>query len=168
MRRADIYDPIGDRWKSIDTRVGRRFPTALLLPDGTVLVVNGLPVRGSVGDPRTPQIIDPTTMHVTSGRPWPDEKSRGYHNVALLLPDGRVLTGGGMRTDIRYYSPPYLSNPMLRPLIRSAAHTMTYGDPYAITYENGPVHRVTMLALGTVTHSFDQNARFLEVFSGES
>jgi hypothetical protein len=165
-QRADIYDPVADTWQSIDTGIGRLFPTAILLPDGTVLVVNG--ERAGTGDPRAATIIDPTTGRVTTGPPWPDGMARGYHNVALLLPDGRVLTAGGGRADLRYFLPPYLSRPALRPRITSAPRTMSSGGRYPIQYTNGPVHRVTLLSLGAVTHFFDQNQGFAELFDGES
>ena len=37
-----------------------------------------------------------------------------------------------------------------------------------VEYSNGPVHRVTLVALGAMTHCFDQNQRFVELFDGES
>jgi hypothetical protein len=178
QRRADLYDPVDDSWQSIDTGIRRIWPTAMLLPDGTVLIVSGEGADGSGPDARTPQIIDPRSGRVRTGPEWPDPHDRGYHNVGLLLPDGRVLTAGGAggrnrtpnneRTDLRYYVPGYLSNPGLRPRIAVAPAAMRYGAPYRIHHENGPVHRVTMLALGGMTHAFDENQRFVELFEGES
>lgn len=178
--RAHIYDPERDRWRSIETGLARAHPVAVSLPDATVLVVNG--DGGDLGDPRRPQIIDPDTRAVITGPPWPDPSLRGYHNVALLVPDGRVLTGGGEaevrrrlagpreRPDIRYYSPPYLSALAEedRPKIFEAASRMGYAEPYRIRFRGGPVHRVTLVGLGSMTHSFDQSQRCVVLFDGEA
>src|SRR5438874_5230922 len=77
---------------------GRKLHTATLLADGTVLVTGGS--RGSE-DPNTKptnpayesELWDPATGT------WTTVASiatiRTYHSVALLLPDGRVLSAGG-------------------------------------------------------------------------
>jgi galactose oxidase len=181
MSKADIYDPYRDRWRSIETGVARSHPVAVMLPDGTVAVVNG---DGSPGDPRKPQIIDPDSGVVTTGPPWPDHGVRGYHNVALLLADGRVLTGSGEssgelsgrpggpgeRTDIRCYSPPYLSAvaEQDRPSIVAAEPRIEYGRSFPIRLEGGPIHRVTLVSPGSMTHSIDMNQRCVVLFYGEA
>jgi Domain of unknown function (DUF1929) len=180
MSRADVYDPYRDAWRTIETGIGRIYPVAVLLPDGTVAVVNGDAGRG---DSRTPQIIDPDSGTVTDGPAWPDGGVRGYHNSALLVPDGRVLTasgeGGGLsgrpggpseRTDLRYYSPPYLSvvAEAERPGIVGAPREMGYRRPHSIQVRNGPIHRVSLLAPGAMTHSIDMNQRCVPLFDGEA
>jgi galactose oxidase len=179
MTKADIYDPYSDRWASIETGIARSHPAAILLPDGSVAVVCG--DGGAPGDPRRPQIIDPASGSVTTGPAWPDAGRRGYHNVALLVPDGRVLTGGGLpgdlagrpganqeRTDLRHYSPPYLSAEGGRPEVTSAGRKMGYGRPYSLTFRGGPIHRVTLLGPGSMTHSIDMNQRCIVLFDGEA
>jgi Domain of unknown function (DUF1929) len=180
MPKADVYDPYRDRWQTIDTGIARSHPVAILLPDGRVAIVNG---EGAPGDPRRPQIIDPDSGVVSTGAPWPDPGRRGYHNIALLVPDGRVLTGGGEpgelggepggpieRTDIRYYSPPYLSASLEadRPEIVGADREMGYGQPFSLSFRGGPVNRVTLLAPGSMTHSIDMNQRCVVLFDGEA
>jgi galactose oxidase len=180
MSRADIYDPYRDDWRSIDTGVARIYPVAILLPDGTVAIVNG--DGGRRGDPRTPQIIDPDSGAVIDGPRWPDGSMRGYHNSALLVPDGRVLTasgegrglsgrpgGAGERPDLRYFSPPYLATPeSARPEVIGVSGKMRYGRPFPIRFRNGPIHRVTLLAPGAMTHSIDMNQRAVVLFDGET
>ena len=89
-------------------------------------------------------------------------------HVTLLLPDGRVLVAGGALIDYepgceqptyQLYSPEYLSYPEARPLIVSAESQMTRGMPYSISYDNGGVDRVVIVALGSMTHSVDMNQR---------
>jgi galactose oxidase len=177
---AHIYDPRRDAWEAIETGVARTFPVAILLPDGTVAVVNG--DGGPPGDPRRPQVIDPETGAVTTGSPWPDDGSRGYHNVAVLVPDGRVLTASGEssgpresggpreRTDLRYFSPPYLTavEEADRPRVVSAGDRLGFGERYRFAVENGPIHRVTLLSPGSMTHSIDMNQRIVVLFEGEA
>jgi Domain of unknown function (DUF1929) len=181
MSKADIYDPYRDRWRSIETGVARSHPVAVMLPDGTVAVVNG---DGSPGDPRKPQIIDPDSGAVTTGPAWPDNGVRGYHNVALLLADGKVLTGSGEssgelsgkpggpgeRTDIRHYSQPYLS--VLpeedRPSIVAADPQIEYGGPFRVRHDGRPINRVTLVAPGSMTHSIDMNQRCVVLFDGDA
>jgi hypothetical protein len=166
QERADIYDPVRDQWRSISTGIAHYYPATVLLPDGTVFVVNGLQEDGAGA--RSPQIIDPQKEGVVTGPPWPDKRERGYHNTALLMPDGRILTAGGGRSDARFYSPSYLSKPELRPRITSLPKSIGFGRIRRIGYENGPVHRVTMIALGAMTHCFDQNQRLVVLFDGLS
>jgi hypothetical protein len=172
-----IYDPYEDTWRTIDMGIARSHPAAVLLPDTTVLVVNGNAESDVPDDQRRPQIVDPVAETVTTGPPWPDDTTRGYHNVAVLLPDARVLVGGGERApgrserrDLRYYSPPYLSvlPPSERPRIVGAPAAIRYGEPVRIGVQSGPIHRVTLLALGSMTHSFDENQRCVVLYDGEA
>jgi hypothetical protein len=143
-----------------------------------------------------PQIFDPRTGELTTGTP--EAFLRGYHNIAVLQPDGRVLLGGGRtyratgawfasklvrfvewisgglidvtdyqrdeRTDLRYYSPPYLAWPELRPTITRLSSTeVRHGADLTIHYENGSVDRAILISLGSQTHSMDINHRFIEL-----
>lgn len=86
-----------------------------------------------------------TGAAVFTEAPWPDqENERGYHNIALLLKDGRVLLGGGTHANgsvgcehptLRIYSPPYLDNPAARPQIATldTAQTLKIGSNTAVT-----------------------------------
>lgn len=173
---TDIYDPYRDTWRRIDMGIARSHPAAVLLPDTTVLIVNGNGYPEEPDDQRRPQIVDPVTETVTTGPPWPDVALRGYHNVAVLLPDARVLVAGGEgagegteRPDLRYYSPPYLSVLPLseRPRILAAPSAIGYRERVRLGVGGGPIHRVTLLALGSMTHSFDMNQRCIVLFDGE-
>ncbi|MBN8644792.1 MAG: hypothetical protein J0L61_06060, partial [Planctomycetes bacterium] len=144
-QRFDVFDPRPDSpafgtWRSIPLCVApgachaRVHGSAVLMPDGQVLLMAGRKTNERApGDPRAPLWIDPEAGTVRAGTPWSEEDVRGYHNVALLTLDGRVLIGGGRsyrwsrcdrygaeycedeRPDMRWYSPPYL-DPALAPL----------------------------------------------------
>lgn len=86
----------------------RVYHTATLLPDGKVLVTGGVGCPGSIniqtvdgngiptcsdGRDLAPELWDPQTGKWTTMNKHVDV--RAYHSVAALLPDGRVLVGGG-------------------------------------------------------------------------
>lgn len=100
---------------------------------------------------------------------------RMYHSTALLLPDGRVLSAGGGRgggavsnySNAEIFSPPYLFTGTPRPVIAEAPEIIHYGEVFEVeSPEAADVDRVSLIRLAAVTHSFDQNRRFVPlVFS---
>ncbi|MBV8674325.1 MAG: DUF1929 domain-containing protein [Acidobacteriaceae bacterium] len=140
----------------------RRQHNLTLLPDGKVLVTGGslgygfdnalYPVYAAeMWDPATGKW---STMAGTTAY-------RGYHSTALLLPDGRVLSAGGEQTgaSAEIYSPPYLFKGA-RPGITSAPSSVKYGQVFFVaTPDAVSISQVTLIRLGSVTHSFDQNQR---------
>ena len=97
---------------------------------------------------------------------------RMYHSSALLLPDGRVISaGGGPRgfggafntySNAEIFSPPYLFRDGGRPVIDDAPEIIHYGNTFEVNSEQAPdVEAVNLIRLGAVTHSFDQNTRFV-------
>jgi hypothetical protein len=96
--------------------------------------------------------------------------NRIYHSAAVLLRDGRVLvTGSGERSgdvdqfNAELYSPPYLFQGS-RPELTSAPGTLTYGTSFAVaTPDAEAIAKVTLLRLGSTTHGFDQNQRFMSL-----
>jgi hypothetical protein len=76
----------------------------------------------------------------------------------LLLPDGRVLSGGGDgNTDAEVYSPGYLFKGP-RPIITSAPGSVTYGGQFFVGTAD-QISRVTLVRLSSVTHSFNMDQR---------
>ena len=88
---------------------------------------------------------------------------RGYHSIALLLPDGRVLSAGGELggPTAEVYSPPYLFKGS-RPTISSAPVSVAYGQSFFVGTPNATsISKITMIALGTVTHGFNMGQRIV-------
>ena len=97
---------------------------------------------------------------------------RAYHAIALLLEDGGVLSSGGnVRTwDHTIYEPKYFQ--VRRPLILSLTSTQLLLGPnmYRLTYDSftydgdeDPVEKVVLIRPGASTHSFDMDARYMEL-----
>jgi Domain of unknown function (DUF1929) len=81
---------------------------------------------------------------------------------AVLLPDGRVLSAGGRnRNSAEVFSPPYLFKGA-RPVVSAAPGVVSPGTTFTVTTpDSARVTKVTLIALSSVTHAFDQNQRLL-------
>ncbi|WP_320673030.1 LamG-like jellyroll fold domain-containing protein, partial [Patulibacter defluvii] len=151
-----------------------------VLADGSVLASGGL---------RTSELVNLSTATYAAERwdpgtgAWTPLASaavaREYHSVAMLLPDGRVYTGGGgicgacdtagyLRKDAEIYSPPYLfakdgSGALApRPTIADAPAAVGYAEGLRIaTPDASRIAKVALIRLGAATHSIDQGQRYV-------
>src|SRR5438876_5853409 len=77
---------------------GRRLHNATLLPDGKVLVTGGTRGYEDPNSSSSKNAASEAEMWDPQTGTWQTMASlsiyRGYHAIALLLPDGRVLSGG--------------------------------------------------------------------------
>lgn len=94
---------------------------------------------------------------------------RLYHSVAVLLPDGTVITAGSnpARGDedhrLERYYPPYLFRGP-RPAIDAAPGTVGYGDTVAIGCpQAADIRWVNLIRAGTTTHCLDSDQRLVDV-----
>ncbi len=151
-------------WRQVGSMMSpRRQLNATLLPNGQVLVTGGTSGPG-FNDKTHPvlaaEVWDPlsetwTALASQSGY-------RGYHSIALLLPDATVLIAGGdaNQATAQVFSPPYLFNGP-RPTISSAPSSVNYGETFFVGTADAPsIARITWLKLGSVTHAFNQDQRF--------
>jgi galactose oxidase len=154
-------------WKYTGSLAGpRKLHNATLLADGKVLVTGGIRSRQdpnmNPSDPAfTSEMWDPATGT------WLTMASftlcRSYHSIALLLPNGRVLSAGGTYggKSAEIYSPPYLFKGA-RPSISSAPTGVGYGQSFFVgTADATSIIRVTMIALPSVTHGFNMGQRII-------
>jgi galactose oxidase len=150
----------------------RAFQNSVVLPDGRVLVAGGeaFPVPFSDAQAVLPaEIWSPAsgTFSTVAAMSVP----RTYHSVALLLPDARVLVGGGglcggdcdnNHPDLQYYSPGYLFSPngqaASRPSITSAPATAGYGTQIAVT-TNRAVSGFSLIRMASVTNTTNNDQR---------
>jgi hypothetical protein len=162
----DFGQPV-PAWQAIQpmNRV-RIHPNLVLLPDGTVLTVGGSEVGFHLQPVHESELFDPVTGTWTlmAAQVAP----RTYHSVALLLPDGRILSAGGyaddpMNTTIEYYSPPYLSHGP-RPTISSAPEKITYGRSFRIGSPTpDSITRVVLIPASAVTHASNFGQRYVQL-----
>jgi hypothetical protein len=122
--------------------LARRQLNTTLLPDGTVLATGGTQSPGfndATAPAYTVERFDPATEAWTTLAAM--RTARIYHSIAMLLPDGRVLSAGGglppssgggiNHPDAEIYSPPYLFRGP-RPVITSSPPRVSYGQAFPI------------------------------------
>ena len=165
----------------------RRHGCATLLPTGDVAFTGGIDNGGGSGLPDTDavlaaeiyhpgfdwdaQVIDEALEEWTTVNPGATV-ARNYHSVALLLPNGRILTAGsnidgaaGGDDDKEYrievFSPGYVDAPN-RPEIIEAPSSLTWGEEFdVVTTRAGAIERVALMRCGSVTHAWDGDQRYV-------
>ena len=194
-RTASVVDtrsgtPVGSTTGSMQRR--RRQHNLTALADGSVLATGGQSTNNGGG------LVDLTNPVLAAER-WDPVTgtwsllasaavARQYHSIALLLPDGRVATGGGgicgvcqqvsyLRKDMEIFTPPYLYKPdgsglAARPAITQAPDALAYDAPFSVSASvAAPATRIAKAALvrlGAPTHGEDQGQRYVPLaFSGD-
>lgn len=151
----------------------RRLVNGTLLADGKVLATGGSSTWNElVNVNNSAEIWNPDTGTWTVGPSG--DRARLYHSMALLMPDGTVMVGGGgapgpqNNTNFELYFPPYLfaagGQLAARPVIEAAPTVMDIGRTYTVDISGaGPAARVVMVKHGSVTHSWNMEQRFVEL-----
>ena len=158
--------------RTSDMAYARSFSNSVVLPDSKVLVVGGQqhpqPFTDT-GAVLSPELWDPATGKFTVMAP--ETTPRTYHSVAILLPDGRVFSGGGglcgsgcttNHPDGQIYSPPYLFNPdgtpRIRPAIDTAPTSTTTGSAITVI-TNSATPAFALIRMSAVTHGVNNDQR---------
>lgn len=162
----------------------RGFANGVVLPDGTVLVTGGQ--RRSLVFTDTNGILYPELFNPVA-KTWrtlsPEAVPRNYHAISILLPDGRVFTGGGGlcwvatiggstancnkavdHADGQIFEPPYLFTTSgalaTRPVITAiSATTFQIGAALQLTVTGGNNGKLVLVRIGSVTHSINSDQR---------
>ena len=155
---------------------------AVLLPDRTVFVSGGAIIHEETGVPAIArlqaEIYDPATDTWKPGAVA--SVVRMYHSVALLMPDGRVVTASGNpppygqrapwqppqpneELAIEMYTPPYLFAPG-RPAIGQVATEWHYGQAVNIASpQSETILWAELIRCGVTTHAFDNSQRLVDL-----
>lgn len=160
--------------------ISRDYQNTVLLPDRSMVTVgggygandaDGVYAIDSDGARRQVELFDPDTGKWRLGPAQMED--RGYHATAVLLPDGRVFSGGdnkhplepngdNSRTDTaEIYSPPYLFKGK-RPVIKKAPKKVSWKQPLKITTKGkSKATSAVMVAPAATTHGNDMNQRLV-------
>ncbi|MDO4637261.1 MAG: DUF1929 domain-containing protein [Lautropia sp.] len=178
--RAAIIDIRGDR--PVVTDAGtmsntRMWHNSTVLADGTVAISGGAEYfdfqKATARNPiRYLEFWNPKTGVWSRGPA--QQRMRLYHSTATLLPDATLFTGGGgaygpeSNLNAEIYYPSYLykadGTPAERPTLDAAPMVVQPGGSMVLeSAQASTIRRVTMVATGSVTHSFNMNQRFIEL-----
>jgi hypothetical protein len=167
----------------------RMHVNAVLLPDRTIIAVGGgvtreASARSALVDPQGGREVFEAEIYDPALDSWsitaPATIARLYHSVALLLPDGRVVSAGGnpdkgsqvawlppdpleeMRLEI--FSPPYLFKKKSSPAILNAPVDIKYGSNVVVrTDQPNQIKWINLIRAGLTTHSFNGTQRLVDV-----
>ena len=151
--------------RTVDSlQYGRKYPAPVILPDGKVVLFGGVSQGTQVNYRNVPEMFDPVSEQWTSLASA--SVRRTYHQVAILLPDGRVWNAGStptrstweLRTEL--FRPAYYS--ASRPSISGTPTIGSYGGSITIPTSNGSsITKATLVKLPDTTHHYDANMRHL-------
>lgn len=156
----------------------RRQHNLTILADGNVLATGGESSAAKNSGVDLTHAVYSAELYNTSTNSWTTlsdaARVRQYHSTALLLPDGRVMNGGGgicaecqnvgyLEKNIQYFSPPYLyrnGQPAARPAISAPPSSSGYNASFSVT-TGSSIQKVGLVKLGAPTHGDDQGQRYI-------
>ncbi|HEX6869858.1 MAG TPA: galactose oxidase-like domain-containing protein [Micromonosporaceae bacterium] len=174
LTTAELFDlrSASQTWRQVGSMTyARRHLNATILPNGEVLVTGGTSACGfsnESGSVFPAEMWNPTTEQFRTLAPM--AVRRLYHSTAILLPDARVLSGGGgdnpgstNQFNAEMYTPPYLFNTdgtlAARPgYTLPSGNALGYGQNVVLnTSDAASIAKVTLIRLSATTHAFNQS-----------
>lgn len=178
-----IVDPApGVSWSSVAPMHEEKFKANSVIGlDGSITVFGGRKnLSGSSTEPvLKPERYEPPELFPNSTSQWEQlaeqSTAREYHSIALLLPDGKILSGGGediypgqygdSKHTLEIFSPGYFFRGR-RPTIANYPPTFFLNTtaPVTITLPLGrTVRHFALVRPGSVTHAFDASQRYVRL-----
>jgi len=161
----------------------RRQHNLTILADGNVLATGGQSSAAVNSLVDLDHAVFDAELFDTGKETWRTlgaaNRVREYHSTAILLPDGRVMTGGGgicgvcqqvgyLEKNVEYFEPPYLFRAngsgeyADRPVIASAPASVGYNTSYSVTStQAASIAKVGLVKMGAPTHGDDQGQRYV-------
>ena len=188
---AKSFSATGARQGSAAGKV-RNHGCAVILPTGNILVTGGVSYLPHPTEPNASfaRGVYETEIYDSGAFGGPEGWStlaageetavlRGYHSVALLLPDGRIWAGGSTEgiTEVKgsstltgaggaehraeIFSPSYVSQAN-RPSITACPENIGYNMGFqVVTTQAESIGRVALIRCGSVTHGFNSDQRYV-------
>ncbi|MEO6503390.1 MAG: galactose oxidase-like domain-containing protein [Jatrophihabitantaceae bacterium] len=165
---VDLTEPAPQYIPAANLNMARMHLCATLLPDRTVLVNGGAMMEETAAQAS----LGAEIYHVDNDR-WEmaadSRVPRLYHSIALLMPDGKVVTAGSnpqRKTEelrIEVFWPPYLfAGP--RPSVTPAKSDLRYGATMqAATPNAARIATAALMRPGATTHSSDLEQRLVDL-----
>ena len=153
----------------------RVYHNSVALPDGRVFIVGGQTFGQNFQDSDSvmaTEIWDPKTQRFSLGANA--SAPRNYHSIAMLMPDARVLSGGGglcggcstNHPDFQFYEPSYLfdanGNRATRPTLVSAPAELVLGKTANVTTDS-EVASFALVRMSATTHTVNADQRRIPV-----
>jgi Galactose oxidase-like, Early set domain len=149
-------------------RHARMHLNLVLLPDRTVMATGGASVQEKkVHAALEAELFDPKTGKWRRGAK--SRVPRLYHSVALLMPDGKVITAGSNpkrgveEYRIEVYSPPYLFKGPRPQLTLSRDHAKYGASLRATTPDPAALREVNLVRPSATTHASNLEQRLLDL-----
>lgn len=182
----NTYQLADGKWTAEKPRAfGRTQDDTLILPDGSLLTLNGAyDIRDYGNGPYNPsadlkyrQIEKRDALGQWKLGPV-QRLPRGYHSNAVVLPDGKIMITGDelqqlandpditddMNGSIEIYEPSYLHQGSRPHLDRAPGRPIAYDSEFTVTSSTPDrVKRAVLLAPTTATHSVNFSQRHLEL-----
>jgi len=161
--------------------LARRQFNLTILADGNVLATGGESSGATNSTVDLVNAVFAAELYDATAGTWRTlaaaNRIRQYHSTAILLPDGRVMTGGGgicaecqrvgyLEKNVEYFSAPYLYNangtPATRPVIATAPASTAYNANFNVSKAStSSISRFGLVGLGAPTHGDDQSQRYV-------
>jgi hypothetical protein len=165
---ADLTAPAPQYTPAANLHMARMHLCATLLPDHTVLVNGGAMMEETAAQAS----LGAEIYHLDTGR-WEmaadSRVPRLYHSVALLMPDGKVVTAGSnpqRKTEelrIEVFWPPYLFAGS-RPTVTPAQSDVHYGTTVRADVPNAnQIATAALMRPGATTHSSNLEQRLVDL-----
>ncbi len=176
-KRAYVFDINGGEGgvtvkRIADMAFKRVYANSVVLPSGDVIVIGGQEFGKQFTDEKSVFTVEMWNPETETFSQLADMRvPRNYHSIAILMKDGRVLTGGGglcgsctaNHADVEIFTPPYLLGPdgalATRPVLSNVPAQARPGNTISVDMDTDTSHSFALVRTAAVTHSVNNDER---------